>query len=169
MNNLTKIALVLAMIGSSTAYGNVYKTNDSEATDEARKLVWSRCLVGQTYKDNGCTGTPTEFKTWEDALNAQKTHVGWRVPNIKELASVVADKKANPAVDDTTFLFAKAIKSDYLWSSTPLAAYQPTQASKDTANRAHYLDLSNGEIKDNNRDGSNTRKKWYVLLVKDKK
>lgn len=135
MKKLTKIALVTAMIGSSFAIannlmpetklatevlaGDYEKTADthvfgvdvdnSQVVDKARKLVWSRCLVGQTYNQStaNCDGVATEFDSWEKALNAQKD--GWRVPNVKELATLVEETQALPAINTNIFPFGKTL------------------------------------------------------------
>lgn len=133
MKKLTKIALVTAMIGSSFAIANnltpepklqsisltgeyqktadslvfTVTNNNAEVADNTRKLLWSRCLVGQSYNQTtaSCEGKATEFATWQDALNSQKE--GWRVPNIKELVTIVEETQALPAVNTTLFPFGK--------------------------------------------------------------
>lgn len=135
MKKFTKIALVTATIASSFAIANsltpepklttevltgdfdktadstVFSvaTDNSQVIDNARKLVWSRCLVGQTYNAStaSCDGVATEFASWQDALNAQKD--GWRVPNIKELATIVEETQAIPAVNTSLFPFANTL------------------------------------------------------------
>ncbi|WP_019519141.1 Lcl C-terminal domain-containing protein [Faucicola boevrei] len=135
MKKFTKIALVTATIASSFAIannlmpetklatevlaGDYEKTADtnvfsvdidnSQVVDKARKLVWSRCLVGQTYNQStaNCDGVATEFDSWEKALNAQKD--GWRVPNVKELATLVEETQALPAINTSIFPFGKTL------------------------------------------------------------
>lgn len=114
-NNLTpepKLATeVLAGDYEKTADTNVFgvDVDNSQVVDKARKLVWSRCLVGQTYNQAtaSCDGVATEFDSWEKALNAQKD--GWRVPNVKELATLVEETQALPAINTSIFPFGKTL------------------------------------------------------------
>lgn len=136
MKKFTKIALVTATVASSfaiannltpepklateTLVGDYDKTADtnifsvesdnSQVVDKARKLVWSRCLVGQTYNQAtaSCDGVATEFDSWDKALNAPKPE-GWRVPNIKELATLVEETQALPAINTSIFPFGKTL------------------------------------------------------------
>lgn len=136
MKKFTKIALVTATVASTfaiannltpepkltteTLVGDYDKTADtnifsvesdnSQVVDKARKLVWSRCLVGQTYNQAtaSCDGVATEFDSWDKALNAPKPE-GWRVPNIKELATLVEETQALPAINTSIFPFGKTL------------------------------------------------------------
>ena len=65
---------------------------DGTATDTSLGLVWMRCSFGQTWLDETCTGDASEL-TWQQALQAAHGYeyaaqAGWRVPNMKELASL---------------------------------------------------------------------------------
>ena len=84
--------------------------------------MWMRCLVGQTLSNGACTGTSSIF-TWADALNAAKAqtfagHNDWRLPNIKELLSIMEDRCYAPSLNADLF----PISHLYIaWSSTPSA------------------------------------------------
>ena len=101
-----------------------------------------RCVRGDSaasaFTDNG-DGTVTDGKTglmwqqeddgnirnWEAALNycESLTHAGasdWRLPNLKELSSIVDRGKYNPAIDTTYF---PNTNSRWYWSSTVRADY----------------------------------------------
>ncbi len=93
-----------------TAETTNFVLNGIEATDTDRKLIWQRCLVGQTFDSNSasCTGTATEFASWKEALDA--VPVGWRMPNAKELASIVEETQAFPALNSTVFPFVHGLK-----------------------------------------------------------
>ena len=49
-------------------------------------LVWKRCIVGQTWIDGMCVGEGTSFN-WHQATKL--TEVGWRLPKIDELRTLV--------------------------------------------------------------------------------
>lgn len=83
-------------------------------------LVWQRCTVGQSWDGTTCTGDPEPF-TWQEALTyAQDFDAelaeGWRVPNVKELATLAERNCVRPAINSTFF---PDTPPDIFWSSTP--------------------------------------------------
>ncbi|MFZ2988449.1 MAG: DUF1566 domain-containing protein [Ideonella sp.] len=91
-----------------------------EITDTATGLIWRRCAEGQSWSGSICIGAVAGF-TWDGALAHAKGQVSssglpWRLPNAKELASLVKHSQVNPAIDTTAFPGAT---SDWFWSSTP--------------------------------------------------
>ena len=94
-------------------------------------LIWSRCLVG-TKLDNG--GTPSNDKDdicvgtsslldWQTALNSGDDESGWRVPNVKELGSILDSQSQISSALDTRVFPVVSDVSDLdkliLWTSTP--------------------------------------------------
>jgi hypothetical protein len=90
-------------------------------TDVRTGLMWQRCMVGYAFSNNGTSGNLTDDSCapsatitglWQQALqgavdsNAQGGFAGftdWRLPNIKELISIVEHQCASPAVNETIF------------------------------------------------------------------
>lgn len=66
-----------------------------EVTDHATGLVWRRCLEGQISTDTACEGWPWRGNWRRTISHAQSealaTGQAWRVPNAKELRSLVSD------------------------------------------------------------------------------
>ena len=96
----------------------------TEVTDGRTGLVWRRCAEGMAVTGGTCTGTASNF-THEAALTragaqATSTSVAWRLPNVKELASIVDRSKSNPAIDSVAFPATPAIA---FWSSSPIVGY----------------------------------------------
>lgn len=90
--------------------------NDTEVQDGQTGLIWQRCSLGQTWSGNTCTGTATGY-TWGNAMQTPKiTGNGWRVPNVKELKSLV-EVACNNAINETYFPVTSS-NAGY-WSSTP--------------------------------------------------
>lgn len=99
--------------------------NDGTVTHTKTKLMWKRCGEGQTFDsvNNDCTGTATT-RTWDNALQIPQTlnssggfagYSDWRIPNIKELSSIVELKCVTPALNTTLF---PGVSSASVWSST---------------------------------------------------
>lgn len=78
----------------------------TEVADNLTGLIWRRCPAGMVWNDGtrSCTGSATEF-SWVDALDyaAANRQGGWRIPNAKELLSIVDFTTASPAIDRVAF------------------------------------------------------------------
>ncbi len=90
----------------------------SEVLDTQTQLIWARCSVGLTWSGSDCTGTPTTM-THEAALAYAVAQSGWRVPNVKELSSLVDRGCIIPAIDSAVF---PNTVSNWYWSSSPYTA-----------------------------------------------
>ena len=115
---LAALLMGLASIAPVQAQSRyAYSADATEVTDAQSGLTWRRCTEGKTWSSSTstCVGGLTVF-THEDALAHAKTQTGWRLPNVKELASLVDVSRANPAVDATAF---PSTSSAVYWSSTP--------------------------------------------------
>jgi hypothetical protein len=94
--------------------------SDDEVLHEPTGLIWQRCSQGQTWDGTTCSGQAIQY-SWQQALAlAQQTDdellVGWRLPNLKELASLTEKNCVRPAINTTWFPNTPA---DDFWSSTP--------------------------------------------------
>lgn len=120
-----------AMVESTPTSGFTFNAGGT-VTHNATGLMWKRCLEGQTFADNGtpsnylddkCTGTATGLN-WQAALNKAQTangandsgHNDWRVPNHKELTSIVEFCRTSPAINTEVF---PGSSSSAVWSSSP--------------------------------------------------
>jgi hypothetical protein len=122
-----------------------YKITTSTVLDKQTGLVWMRCAVGQTWSSTvGCTGTPT-MMNWQTALQTAEstTFAGksdWRLPNQKELQSLIESRCSEPAININVFQNAT---TDGLWSSSPNAH---------NSNNAWLVDFFNGNDGDETKD-----------------
>ncbi|MBP7544473.1 MAG: DUF1566 domain-containing protein, partial [Acidovorax sp.] len=92
---------------------SLYTISDdgNTVTDNRTGLTWLRCMVGQSGSD--CTVGTREAKSWGDALAAASEantnnlhgHNDWRLPNIKELFSLVeqCQESGRPSINETVF------------------------------------------------------------------
>ncbi|MDU4395162.1 MAG: DUF1566 domain-containing protein [Acinetobacter ursingii] len=100
-------------------YQIVDGSGGSEVKDLKTGLIWQRCSLGQVWGSGQCYGNPQAY-TWSEAL--QKTNAlgnGYRLPNIKELGSLVEEACASPAINSS--IFPATAVNDY-WSSSPKAS-----------------------------------------------
>jgi len=134
------------------------KHGDGTVTDNLTGLMW----LQDANAGNDCQGADTGEETWANALasaaacNAGAGFAGytdWRLPNVREMQSLVHYGFAQPAVPDTAGTgqlpgtgpnFGNGdpfdnVQSDYYWSSTTLAG--------DTA-FAWYVGLDGGHVYD---------------------
>ena len=111
---MKKIALSVLM--TATLIYADFTRNNGIVTDNATGLQWQ-----DDYSDNGDN---IKYTTWIGAINyCEALSLGgysdWRLPNKKELLSIVDYDKYDPAID-TVFTHTA---SDYYWSSTTHAGY----------------------------------------------
>lgn len=122
---IAKQMLVLLILGIVSripvhAAPFVVSSDGLEVTDTQTGLIWQRCAVGMQWNQKTCTGTPQYFM-WYEALpaaqdQARATGKVWRVPNVKELATILDRSHINQAIDPLTF---PATPNDRFWSSSP--------------------------------------------------
>lgn len=70
-----------------------------------------------TWSGTTCTGTAAFF-SHEEALRRGQSQTGWRLPNVKELASIVDRSRVSPAADPVAF---PGTPPEWTWTSTPYA------------------------------------------------
>ena len=88
--------------------------------DQQTNLMWKQC--GQGLTGSNCDGVSAQF-TWSEALEEAELsqfagYDNWRVPNIKELRSIVDYSCNDPSINESIF---PNTKNWYYWSSTPYA------------------------------------------------
>ena len=115
-------------LATHTPIENFVDNKDGTVTDARTGLMWTKCSLGQeyVYEDGTCVGAPQKY-SWQNALK-QITHINadtdkgayylndWRLPNIKELGSLLERKCYNPMIN--LEVFPNTPSSPY-HSSTP--------------------------------------------------
>jgi len=109
---------------TKVAPDNRYVISDDTVNDTATHLIWARCSQGQTFNNTNqaCEGSIGTYH-WQDALVQAKDSVlagssDWRLPNIKELTSLVETACYNPSIN--IIAFPNTASSVY-WSSSAYA------------------------------------------------
>lgn len=122
---------------------------DGTVADTDTGLTWMRCNVGQVWSSDTktCLGY-SETLTWKNALNAVTTYnqvqqglgkkSDWRLPNIKELASIVSVQCTYYAIDEALFPYTDR----HYWTSTPVLDKVETTTvyASDGVTPSHYID-----------------------------
>ncbi|MGL0931097.1 DUF1566 domain-containing protein [Vibrio vulnificus] len=141
-------------IAASTPNTAFSDNGDGTVAHHTTGLIWQRCSLGQSWDGTDCTGTATTF-TWQQALAAatQDALAGfsdWRLPNKKELASIVEYRCYQPAINSQPF---PNTPSALYWSSSPITYY---------SDRAWLVYFLSGEVSYHNKDSH-----YRVRLVRD--
>ncbi len=127
-----------------------YTSNQGVVTDIHAGLMWKRCVEG--LSGNDCqVGSPVELN-WIDALNHAQEHVyqgydDWRLPNSKELQSLVETCRVDPSINTDVF---PNTPSSLVWSGSP------------TTTGAYTVLFNSGNIHSYDRD-----REFHVRLVRD--
>ena len=125
---LSLCALALAVLAGPTQAAcptwpaaERFELHGDQVIDRRSGLVWQRCSAGQTWDGSTCTGTAGSHSHAEALGLARQANPGnnpsgWRLPNVKELASLLDLGCSGPALDATVF---PVTPSAGTWSSTP--------------------------------------------------
>ncbi len=100
----------------------VPSASGEEVTDTQTGLIWRRCSEGQTWTGGTCAGSFGTY-TWDNVLahaksTANSTGVAWRLPNVKELQSLVDRSVQYPSIDSSVF---PGVPGLWFWTSTQSA------------------------------------------------
>ncbi len=103
-------------VARTTPTGRFVLHADGTATDRRTGLQWRRCAEGQRWAGGTCRGEPATY-TWDEAVRrfGKPDAQGWRLPGLKELASIVELACWNPAINLQVFPNTPA--SDF-WSAS---------------------------------------------------
>ncbi|WP_457671436.1 Lcl C-terminal domain-containing protein [Thiolapillus sp.] len=107
-------------------------------------LMWMKCPLGQSGAD--CATGNANTYSWQQALETADGYSfagysDWRLPNIKELSSLVEQRCYGPAINLSVF---PATPGSFFWSSSPYALY---------SGNAWYVGFGDGHANGGNRGG----------------
>ena len=132
----------LSTIQPTTPESSFTDNGDGTLTDSRLGLTWMRCSLGQVWQDDTCSGEPLAL-SWQQALQMAHGYQfggkgGWRLPNVKELATITEGQCVRPAINQVLFPNTPA---DDFWSASPsmsdpqrawvIAFYNSSNALKD--------------------------------------
>jgi hypothetical protein len=107
--------------------GNFDTSQPGLVDDKLTKLTWDRCVYGQTWKNNTCEGSPIKL-TWKEALEIAENN-NKRLPDIKELNTIVDLQCFSPPTNLTVFPNTPASNNNGLWTSTPYIVTDTTNTN----------------------------------------
>ena len=144
------------MIGQDSRYRD---NADGTVTDLYTGLMWKKCLLGKSGDDCNI-GTIEEFK-WAGALDAAEKlqlagHSDWRMPNMKEMQTLMAYDRSKPAINLS--VFPETPPSDIMWTSS----FVPNGASNGVLKGIQGFKISSGKSASLERDD-----KALVRLVRN--
>lgn len=89
----------------STPTADFIDHGEGIVTHKLTGFMWKRCVEGQTWNNNTCTGTYATY-THAQALRLPSTYgwrSGWRLPTLKELRTIMAQENFNPTINTKVF------------------------------------------------------------------
>jgi hypothetical protein len=133
VSTLLALSFSAMPLGADAAF---LDNGDGTVTDLSSTLIWQQCTA-PAQGTNCSSGTLTTY-LWDQALSycnslTLGTYDDWRLPNIKELHSIVDLTKTSSPIINTTY-FPGTPAADF-WSSTTFV---------DTPSYAWYVQLSIG-------------------------
>lgn len=113
------------------------KTDDGSVHDKDNRYTWYDSNPATNGGHAGMPGDGTDTEDFIDALNAESFggYTDWRLPTIKELASIVNLETYSPAID--TAYFPNTVSSNY-WSSFTTAIVTGNALSFNFSNGYDY-------------------------------
>lgn len=163
----------LETIFASTPSSDFIEHADGTVVHTPTNLMWMRCSVGQQWNGETCVGEPEHF-VWADALQtgAELDFAGledWRVPNVRELSSIIESSCTAPAINSSIFpntpgdgeISPYELKAFSYWTATPAAR---TTLINDETGKVIAIDFGTGLIDDIN---AVPESEGIVRLVRD--
>ena len=111
--------------------------NNGTVTDTNTSLMWMQCSLGLSGDD--CSEGSASTYTWGEALDTAHTssfanYTDWRLPNVKELASLLAHNRYNPAINK------------YIFPNTPVTFWSASPGAVSSGKDAWRLSFQQGTI-----------------------
>jgi hypothetical protein len=147
---------------STTPTNRFTLNNDATVSDTKTGLIWKKCSEGQSGVD--CRTGAAKTYSWQGALQQAQSvnnnggfagYKNWRLPNIKELNSIVEEQCFGPSINLVVF---PASQIGLYWSSSPYADSN-TSAWSSSAWNVGFYDGSSGYYYDEKYN-------YFVRLVR---
>ncbi len=178
------ILLLACLLGAlpvaASAQPFTISADGSEVTDQKTGLIWRRCAEGMNWDGVTCAGAAATFPheaALQRAAQAASTSTAWRLPDMKELFSIVDESRSIPAINLAIF---PATPSNQFWSNsivdgshipaidstafhnTPAQTFWFMSSLVGTPGIARTVNFNHGHVINNNRYSG-----YYVRLVRN--
>jgi len=115
-----------------------FQVQSDTVVDTRTGLMWQKCQYG--LDGNTCESGSVQAVNWGEALlqvpvinsSGYGGYSDWRLPNIRELSTLIELQCANPAVNRSVFPGAQGV---HIWTSSPYHFY---------THYSWYVDFANG-------------------------
>ncbi len=108
-------------VPSTTPDSRFTDNGNGTITDNGTGLMWQKCQLG--LSGSSCTNGSATICTWQQALDKAYSNTiagynDWRLPNHKELLSIVEQRCFNPLINTTYFPNTSSLN---FWSTSPVS------------------------------------------------
>ena len=144
------ILIALALLAPVAAQANCYAERrgagsghyalkDGIAYDPRTNLSWMRCSFGRRWAGVSCEGEPARVTFDKARAAAEAAGDGWRLPTIRELASLTDRTCGAPAIDTVAF-------PDIAPNDEGKASYWSSSPAPDIPGMFYIVDFSDGDV-----------------------
>lgn len=116
-----------------------YALKDGIAYDPRTNLSWMRCSFGRRWAGVSCEGEPARVTFDKARAAAEAAGDGWRLPTIRELASLTDRTCGAPAIDKVAF-------PDIAPNDEGKASYWSSSPAPDIPGMFYIVDFSDGDV-----------------------
>ncbi|MBK6998574.1 MAG: DUF1566 domain-containing protein [Rhodoferax sp.] len=121
--SMDAVKSVTAFFMAAPTTSKLQPNADGTVTDLKTGLTWMRCSMGQVWNGSTCLGTAATYTFDQaNALTGTTTFANqsdWRMPNIRELQSIVDRSVYGLAIDSVVF---PNTPGSFFWSGSPVAS-----------------------------------------------
>lgn len=121
----------------STPSDDFVNNGDGTVTHLATGLMWLQCSLGQEPFGQACSGNADSYN-WQDALSQNNTsyagYNNWRLPDIKELTSIIEQRCESPSVNESIF------------PNTPVGGFWTSSPDANQSKNAWFVSFGIGHV-----------------------